>query len=71
MHSESEEGEIVSDFEDDFAEELRNLPHVIKFICKLHDHIRKQQRKIDKLRRKLNEQVYIFNEIDIFFTFTR
>ncbi|XP_018312230.1 angiogenic factor with G patch and FHA domains 1 isoform X1 [Mycetomoellerius zeteki] len=56
MHSESEEGEIVSDFEDDFAEELHSLPHVITFICKLRDHIRKQRKKIDKLRRKLKEQ---------------
>lgn len=67
MHSESEEGEIVSDFEQDFAEELHSLPHVIKFICKLHDHIRKQRKKIDKLRRKLNEQVYLFSKIDIFY----
>ncbi|KMR04573.1 angiogenic factor with g patch and fha domains 1 [Lasius niger] len=32
MHSESEEGEIVSDFEEDFTEELCNLPHVLTFI---------------------------------------
>ncbi|XP_011688024.1 PREDICTED: angiogenic factor with G patch and FHA domains 1 isoform X2 [Wasmannia auropunctata] len=55
MHSESEEGEIVFDFED-FTEELHSFPHIIKFIRKLHDHIKKQQKKIDKLRRKLNEQ---------------
>ncbi|XP_011067127.1 PREDICTED: angiogenic factor with G patch and FHA domains 1 isoform X3 [Acromyrmex echinatior] len=56
MHSESEEGEIVSDFEEDFTEELHSLPHVITFICKLRDHIKKQRKKIDKLRRKLKEQ---------------
>lgn len=60
MHSESEEGEIVSDFED-FTEELCNLPHILKFICKLRNHIRKQRKKINKLRNKLDEQVYIFN----------
>jgi len=67
MHSESEEGEIVSDFEEDFTEELHSLPHVITFICKLRDHIRKQRKKIDKLRRKLKEQVYIFLIKLIFF----
>ncbi|XP_018337800.1 PREDICTED: angiogenic factor with G patch and FHA domains 1 [Trachymyrmex septentrionalis] len=56
MHSESEEGEIVSDFEEDFTDELHSLPHVITFIYKLRDHIRKQRKKIDKLRRKLKEQ---------------
>ncbi|KYM94361.1 Angiogenic factor with G patch and FHA domains 1 [Cyphomyrmex costatus] len=56
MQSESEEGEIISDFEEDFTEELHSLPHVIMFICKLRDHIRKQRKKIDKLRRKLKEQ---------------
>ncbi|KAG5325206.1 AGGF1 factor, partial [Pseudoatta argentina] len=56
MHSESEEGEIVSDFEEDFTKELHSLPHVITFICKLRDHIKKQRKKIDKLRRKLKEQ---------------
>lgn len=61
MHSESDEGEIVSDFEEDFREELHSLPHVLKFICKLRDHITKQRKKIDKLRKKLNEQVYIFH----------
>lgn len=59
MHSESEEGEIVSDFEEDFTEELCNFPHVLKFIHKLHDHIRRQRRKINKLRKKLYGQVYI------------
>ncbi|XP_071560822.1 angiogenic factor with G patch and FHA domains 1 isoform X1 [Temnothorax nylanderi] len=55
MHSESEE-EIVSDFEEDFAKELHSLPHVLKFIRKLHDCIRKQRKKIDKLRKRLSEQ---------------
>ncbi|XP_050456396.1 angiogenic factor with G patch and FHA domains 1 isoform X1 [Cataglyphis hispanica] len=56
MHSESEEGTIVSDFEEDFTEELCNLPHVLKFICKLRNHIKRQRKKINKLRNKLNEQ---------------
>ncbi|XP_011251924.1 angiogenic factor with G patch and FHA domains 1 isoform X1 [Camponotus floridanus] len=56
MHNESEEGEIVSDFEEDFTEELCNLPHILKFICKLRNHIRKQRKKINKLRNKLDEQ---------------
>ncbi|XP_070161472.1 angiogenic factor with G patch and FHA domains 1 [Polyergus mexicanus] len=55
MHSESEEG-IVSDFEEDFTEELCNLPHVLKFICKLRNHIKRQRKKVNKLRNKLNEQ---------------
>lgn len=57
MHSESEEG-VVSDFED-FTKELCNLPHVLKFICKLRNHIKRQRKKINKLRNKLNEQVHI------------
>lgn len=60
MHSESEEGEIISDFEENFAEELCNFPHISKFICKLRNHIRRQQKKINKLRNKLDEQVHIF-----------
>ncbi|CAL1681908.1 unnamed protein product [Lasius platythorax] len=56
MHSESEEGEIVSDFEEDFTEELCNLPHVLTFICKLRNHIKRQRKKINKLRNKLNGQ---------------
>lgn len=63
MHSESEEGEIVSDFEEDFTEELCNLPHILKFICKLRNHIKKQRKKINKLRNKLDEKVYIFDKI--------
>ncbi|KAL0108439.1 hypothetical protein PUN28_015173 [Cardiocondyla obscurior] len=55
MHSESEEGEIVSDFED-YTEELHSLPHVLKLINKLRDHIKKQRKKINKLRKKLQEQ---------------
>lgn len=58
MHSESEEG-VVSDFEEDFTKELCNLPHVLKFICKLRNHIKRQRKKINKLRNKLNEQVHI------------
>lgn len=57
IHSESEEGEIMSDFEEDFTEELHNLPHVLKFIHKLQDHIKRQRKKINKLRNKLNIQV--------------
>lgn len=60
MHSESEE-EIVSDFKEDFTKELHNLPHVLKFIHKLHEHIRKQRKKIIKLRKKLNEQVSLIS----------
>lgn len=57
MHSESEEGEITSEFEQDFAEELCNFPHILKFLDKLRDHIKWQRKKINKLRNKLNEQV--------------
>ncbi|XP_076646214.1 uncharacterized protein LOC143355341 isoform X1 [Halictus rubicundus] len=53
---ESDEGEIKSDFEDNFQDELCNFPHVLKFIKKLRDHIKKQNKKINKLRNKLNEQ---------------
>lgn len=56
MHSESEEGEITSEFEQDFAEELCNFPHILKFLDKLRDHIKWQRKKINKLRNKLNEQ---------------
>ncbi|XP_011332504.1 angiogenic factor with G patch and FHA domains 1 isoform X2 [Ooceraea biroi] len=56
MHSGSEEGEVTSEYEEDFTEELCNLPHVLRFLNKLRDHIRKQRKKINKLRNKLNEQ---------------
>lgn len=59
-HSEDEEGEIVSDFEEDFTEELSNYPHILQFIHKLHDHIKRQRKKIKKLRNKLVEQVCIY-----------
>lgn len=58
MHSESEEGEIISDFEENFTEELCNYPHILKFIQKLQDLVKRQRKKINKLRNKLNEQVY-------------
>ncbi|XP_076226466.1 angiogenic factor with G patch and FHA domains 1 isoform X4 [Nomia melanderi] len=54
--SESDEGEIKSDFEDDFQEELSEFPHVLKLIKRMRDHIKKQNKKIIKLRNKLNEQ---------------
>ncbi|XP_076289060.1 angiogenic factor with G patch and FHA domains 1 isoform X2 [Lasioglossum baleicum] len=54
--SESDEGEIKSDFEDNFQDELCNFPHVLKFIKRMRDHIKKQNKKINKLRNKLNEQ---------------
>ncbi|XP_053984072.1 angiogenic factor with G patch and FHA domains 1 isoform X4 [Hylaeus volcanicus] len=53
--SESDEGEIKSDFEEDFQEELCNLPHVLRFIQRMREHIKKQNKKISKLRNKLNE----------------
>ncbi|XP_017758221.1 PREDICTED: angiogenic factor with G patch and FHA domains 1 [Eufriesea mexicana] len=55
VSSESDEGEIKSEFEEDFQEELYNFPHVLKFIQRMRDHIRKQNKKIVKLRNKLNE----------------
>ncbi|XP_014489188.1 PREDICTED: angiogenic factor with G patch and FHA domains 1 [Dinoponera quadriceps] len=55
-YSENEEGEIISDFEEDFTEELSNYPHISQFIYKLRDHIKKQRKKINKLRNKLAEQ---------------
>ncbi|XP_076164349.1 angiogenic factor with G patch and FHA domains 1 isoform X4 [Ptiloglossa arizonensis] len=54
--SESDEGEIKSDFEEDFQEELCDVPHVLKFIQRMREHIKKQNKKITKLRSKLNEQ---------------
>lgn len=57
--SESDEGEIKSDFEEDFQEELQDYPHVLRFIQRMRDLIRKQNKKIVKLRHKLNEHVRI------------
>lgn len=54
-HSESDEGELKSDFED-FEEELQEFPHVLKLIQRMRDHIKKQRKKITKLRNKLNEE---------------
>ncbi|XP_032676009.1 angiogenic factor with G patch and FHA domains 1 isoform X2 [Odontomachus brunneus] len=56
IHSEGEEGEIISDFEEDFTEELSNYPRISQFIQKLCDHIKRQRKKINKLRNKLAEQ---------------
>ncbi|XP_043582351.1 angiogenic factor with G patch and FHA domains 1 isoform X3 [Bombus pyrosoma] len=55
ISSESDEGEIKSDFEADFQEELHNFPHILRFIQRMCDHIKKQNKKIAKLRNKLNE----------------
>lgn len=69
MHSESEESEIILDFEEDFTEELNTLPHVLRYIQRLLFVIKRQQKKINKLRKKLNEQVCIFDQIDNCFCF--
>ncbi|XP_076547427.1 angiogenic factor with G patch and FHA domains 1 isoform X2 [Osmia lignaria lignaria] len=53
--SESDEGEIKSDFEEDFQHELHDFPHVLRFIQRMHDHVKKQNKKITKLRNKLKE----------------
>ncbi|XP_017891349.1 angiogenic factor with G patch and FHA domains 1 isoform X2 [Ceratina calcarata] len=53
--SESDEGEVKSDFEEDFQEELYNFPHVLRFIQRMRDHIKKQNKKIAKLRNKINQ----------------
>ncbi|XP_015440042.1 PREDICTED: angiogenic factor with G patch and FHA domains 1 [Dufourea novaeangliae] len=53
--SESDEGEIKSDFEDDFQEELGDFPHVLRFIQRMRERIKKQNKKITKLRNRLNE----------------
>lgn len=66
IYSEGEEGEIISDFEEDFTEELSNYPRISQFIQKLRDHIKRQRKKINKLRNKLAEQVYIFGKIIVF-----
>ncbi|XP_068982239.1 angiogenic factor with G patch and FHA domains 1 isoform X2 [Bombus flavifrons] len=55
ISSESDEGEIKSDFEADFQEELHNFPHILRFIQRMRDHIKKQNKKIAKLRNKLSE----------------
>lgn len=59
VSSESDEGEIKSDFELDFQDELCNYPHVLRFIQRMRDHIKKRNKKIAKLRNKLNEYVRI------------
>lgn len=59
ISSESDEGEIKSDFELDFQDELYNYPHVLRFIQRMRDHIKKRNKKIAKLRNKLNEYVRI------------
>lgn len=55
IFNESDEGEIKSDFEEDFQDELQNFPHVLRFIQRMRDHIKKQNKKITKLRNKLHE----------------
>lgn len=77
ISSESDEGEIKSDFEADFQEELHNFPHILRFIQRMRDHIKKQNKKIAKLRNKLSEHVrttflkYSFSIISfvLFYTF--
>lgn len=59
IFSESDEGEIKSDFEEDFQDELQNFPHVLRFIQRMRDHIKKQNKKITKLRSKLHEHVRV------------
>lgn len=53
--SESDEGEVKSDFEEDFQDELHDFPHVSRFIQRMRDHIKKQNKKMVKLRNKINE----------------
>ncbi|CAK9807814.1 Angiogenic factor with G patch and FHA domains 1 [Anthophora plagiata] len=53
--TESDEGEIKSDFEEDFQEELHDFPHVLRFIQRMRDHIKRQNKKIVKLQNKLNQ----------------
>ncbi|XP_050487007.1 angiogenic factor with G patch and FHA domains 1 isoform X3 [Bombus huntii] len=55
ISSESDEGEIKSDFEADFQKELHNFPHILRFIQRMRDHIKKQNKKIAKLQNKLSE----------------
>lgn len=54
--SESDEGEVKSDFGEDLDEELQSLPHVLQLIRKMREHIKWQSKKIKKLRNKLQEQ---------------
>ncbi|XP_014609680.1 PREDICTED: angiogenic factor with G patch and FHA domains 1 [Polistes canadensis] len=54
--SESDEGEIKSDFGEDLDEELQSLPHVLQLIRKMRENIKWQRKKIEKLRNKLQEQ---------------
>ncbi|KAG7200069.1 hypothetical protein KM043_000518 [Ampulex compressa] len=54
--SESDEGEVRSDYGEDLEEELRALPHISRIITKLRDHVKRQRKKISKLRNKLSEQ---------------
>lgn len=54
--SESDEGEIKSDFEEDYSEELTDFPHILKHIQRMRERIKKQKKKISKLRNKLSEE---------------
>lgn len=57
--SESDEGEVKSNFGEDLDEELQSLPHVLQLIRKMREHIKWQRKKIKKLRNKLQEQVLV------------
>lgn len=56
IQSESDEGEIKSDFGENLDEELQSLPHALQLIRKMREHIKWQRKKIKKLRNKLQEQ---------------
>lgn len=61
----SESDEVEFEFEQetkDFSDELDNFPHVLAFIQKLQDQIKRQQKKIEKLGKKLLRTV---NKIQI------
>ncbi|XP_043276904.1 angiogenic factor with G patch and FHA domains 1 isoform X1 [Venturia canescens] len=52
--SESDEVDFeVEHGENDFSKELEKFPHVLSFIKKLQDQIKRQRRKIEKLGKKL------------------
>ncbi|XP_066583294.1 angiogenic factor with G patch and FHA domains 1 [Prorops nasuta] len=53
--NESDEEKSKIRFQKDFSEELKNLPHVLKFIEEMKEHVKWQEKKLNKLRNKVKE----------------
>lgn len=54
---ESDDGNLEIDFDKNFHDILSDYPDVLEFINKLKEHVKWQNKKICKLRNKLNTQV--------------